>query len=127
MRVLYLRCFHKADEVDLKLKPFIENGGSSGFDGQTVSISSPDALRDFLHDQDLGTYQILVLGAHGHPSKSGFLVRDEPVRWHDFAELLRGTLSKDLLFSLSCFSPVTGTSRTRSPQTSSRPSAIDSK
>jgi hypothetical protein len=62
MRVLNLRCFHKADEVDLELKPSIENGSSSGFDGQTVSISSPDPLRDFLLDQDLGTYHILVLG-----------------------------------------------------------------
>jgi hypothetical protein len=112
MRVLYLRCVHKADEVDLELKPFIEDGSSPGFDGQTVSISSPDALRDFLLDQDLSTYQILVLGAHGHPSKSGFLVRDEPVRWHDFAALLCGALSKNCsLILFSCYGGYPGIGR----------------
>jgi hypothetical protein len=61
-------------------------------------VATPDDLRDHLLALEKTTLQVLVVGGHGHASLRGFNVRDEPVRWHDLAHLLKGTLPPSCTF-----------------------------
>jgi hypothetical protein len=98
MNVLYLSCFPENDVVEEPLKELIRDLKASDSDGRVATIPTADALRDFLLREDFGDYDILILGAHGHESKTGFCVREQDVRWHDLAALLKDALPKTCTF-----------------------------
>lgn len=98
MKVRYLSCFPENDVVEESLNELIRDLAATDVDVRVATIPTADALRDFLLHEDFSDCDILVLGAHGHDSKTGFCVREQEVRWHDLAEILKGTLPKPCTF-----------------------------
>jgi hypothetical protein len=46
----------------------------------------------------LDDVDILIIGAHGHSSLTGFCIGDEPTRWHELASNLEGRLPASCSF-----------------------------
>jgi hypothetical protein len=98
MKILYVSCFGENDPAERPLRSKLQEWRSAPIDLDVTQFSKAKPLREFLTAKDLGDYDILVIGAHGHPSKSGFLVGDEPVRWHDLAAALKRALPRNCTF-----------------------------
>jgi hypothetical protein len=98
VKVLYLSCFPENDVVEEPLKELIRGLTAVDFDVRVATIPTANALRDFLLREDFGDCDIFILGAHGHRSRTGFYVREEEVRWHDLAALLKDALPKTCTF-----------------------------
>lgn len=98
MRVRYLSCFPENDVVEEPLNELIRDLTATDVDVRVATIPTPDALRDFLLHEDFCDCDILILGAHGHDSKTGFCVREQEVRWHDLAALLKDALPTTCTF-----------------------------
>jgi hypothetical protein len=98
MNVLYLSCFPENDVVEEPLNELIRDLKATDSDVRVATIPTADALRDFLLCEDFSDCDILILGAHGHGSKTGFCVREQKVRWHDLAALLKDALPKTCTF-----------------------------
>ena len=98
MKVRYLSCFPENDVVEEPLNELIRDLPATDFDARVATIPTADALRDFLLHEDFSDCDILILGAHGHDSKTGFCVRGQEVRWHDLAALLKDALPKTCTF-----------------------------
>jgi hypothetical protein len=98
VKVRYLSCFPEKDLVEEPLNELIQDLIATDVHVQVATIPTPDALRDFLLREDFGDCDILILGAHGHESKTGFCIREQEVRWHDLAALLKDALPKTCTF-----------------------------
>lgn len=95
--VRYISCFKPGDAGEEPLLKLLNSWGE--IQGRLVDVScvaTPDELKD--HLLTIQNPDILVVGGHGHGSLEGFLVRDEPVRWHDLAFLLCGKLPPKCTF-----------------------------
>lgn len=98
MKVRYLSCFPEKDVAEEPLNELIRDLPAIDVDVQVTTIPTADILRDFLLHEDFSDCDIFILGAHGHESKTGFCVREQEVRWHDLAALLKDALPKTCTF-----------------------------
>ncbi len=111
MKVLYLRCFREDDVVEEPLKELIRDLTAADFDVRVATIPTADALREFLLRENFDGCDILILGAHGHDSKTGFCVREQEIRWHDLAALFEDALPRTctfIFYSCNCGYPGIG-------------------
>jgi hypothetical protein len=99
LKIHYVSCFRPDDQAELPLRTELQ-GWKSRNDIELTHDIAQDAenLREHLKSLANKPVDVLIVGGHGHGSLSGFLVGDDPVRWHDLACLLRGTLSKTCTF-----------------------------
>ena len=98
MKVRYLSCFPEKDVAEEPLTELIRNLPATDVDVRVTTIPTADTLRDFLLHEDFCDCDIFILGAHGDDSKTGFCVREQEVRWHDLAALLKDALPKTCTF-----------------------------
>lgn len=98
MKVCYLSSFPEKDVAEGPLNELIRDLPATDVDVRVTTIPTADALRDFLLHEDFSDCDILILGAHGHDSKTGFGVREQEVRWHDLAALLKDALPRTCTF-----------------------------
>jgi len=98
MKVLYLSCFPENDVAEEPLNELIRDLTGTDVDVRVATTPTPDALRDCLLHEDFSDCDVLILGAHGHDSRTGFRVREQEVRWHDLAALLKDALPKTCTF-----------------------------
>ncbi len=91
MRAFYVSCFHDNDPAEGSLNRAL--AGWPGVGRVLVQERATDGedlrtkLMTGLTPRD--RIDALIVGGHGHASLSGLWVRDDPVRWHDLAFLLR--------------------------------------
>jgi hypothetical protein len=101
MRTHYVSCFHDGDPAEPRLTTALA-AWPTGRAGRTLTqekATDGEDLRTRIttlfeaHEVD-----VLIVGGHGHDSLSGFWVRDDPVRWHDLAFLLRQKVRRPCTF-----------------------------
>ncbi len=91
----YIDCFNIGDPA----AAFLSNG-LTAWGAHSRSITTQDAidanhLRARIYNLCQGSQipDVLIIGAHGHQSLSGFLVRNDSVRWHDLASLIAAQIN----------------------------------
>ncbi len=91
LKVHYINCFNTGDVAEPPLREELEAWRSQGRDLLYEEARDANELRtriDRLWWRD-DVPDVLIIGGHGHNSLSGFWVRNDPLRWHDLAFLLR--------------------------------------
>ncbi|WP_437741861.1 hypothetical protein WMF39_40720 [Sorangium sp. So ce1504] len=91
MRVHYINCFNVGDPAGTPLSDALDAWQSDSrrlVRDDAVDGNQLRARIDRLWQAN-DVPDVLIVGGHGHPSLSGFSVRNDAVRWHDLAFLLR--------------------------------------
>ena len=93
MRIHYMSFFRENEGAEQPLKDYLTDLQNEG--DTELAISE---IRDFsnwkpaLRLLNLDKLDVLIVGCHGHESLTGFLIADEPVRWHELASALKNSL-----------------------------------
>jgi hypothetical protein len=99
VKVHYVSCFPENDGAEAPLRTQLLNWQArANVEITTTKAENAEALRLHLKEHNKEALDVLIIGAHGHASLSGFNVQSEPVRWHDLALLLRGSLPEGCTF-----------------------------
>ena len=99
MRVHYVSCFPVGDNAEKPLSNLLRGWGELAEVQLTeTAIGAAEDLRHHLRDMPKESLDVLIVGGHGHASRSGFWVRKDEVRWHDLAFQLRGSLPRSCSF-----------------------------
>jgi hypothetical protein len=104
MKIAYVSCFKQDDPAEAPLTSDLENLASDeGIDIASAIAQDADSLWACFESLPLKTLDVLIIGGHGHGSLSGFIVGNEPVRWHGLARRLSGRLPESCtLIFYSC-------------------------
>src|SRR5437588_11494292 len=99
MKIHYVSCFPRNDQAELPLRTeMLQWESRSDIELANAVTQHAESFREHLISLINKPVDVLIVGGHGHNSLSGFLIGNDPVRWHDFAALLRGTLPKTCSF-----------------------------
>mgnify|MGYP003406554121 CR=1 FL=1 len=99
MYVHYLSCFTPQDDAETPLLRALGTWKSKSGSAPLQSVATdPEDLASQLDALALSSLDVLLIGGHGHDSRSGFWVNEMPLRWHDLAFRLRGKLPKSCSF-----------------------------
>lgn len=99
MKIHYVSCFAPNDPAELPLRTeLLQWELRNDVELSIVVIQHAEGLREHLISLVRKALDVLIIGGHGHSSLSGFLAGEDPIRWHDVAVLLRGTLAKNCSF-----------------------------
>jgi len=94
MRIRYVSCFEKPDRAEAPLIAKLQEWEKLPDLTLTQTVvSCATELHQQIVDMETDALDVLIVGGHGHKSRSGFWVGPEPLRWQDLAFLLRGKLS----------------------------------
>ncbi len=100
MRVHYINCFNVGDPAGTPLSDKLDAWQSTSRRLMQQDAVDGNQLRARIYElwQADEVPDVLIVGGHGHPSLSGFKVRNELVAWSDLAYLLREQTSRPWTF-----------------------------
>jgi hypothetical protein len=99
MKIHYVGYFKTNDKAEQPLLDYFADLESE--QGTYLEITRNQDAERFatqLLSLTLDDVDILIVGAHGHGSLTGFYVGDEPTRWHELASKLKGRLPASCSF-----------------------------
>lgn len=104
LTVHYINCFNVGDLAEPPLRTALEAWRSNSRNLVIEDAHDGNHLRariDRLWQKD-EVPDVLIIGGHGHESLTGFWVRNDPLRWHDLAFLLREQTAARCFIFYSC-------------------------
>ncbi len=99
MKIQYVSFFREGDRAEGPLEDYLADLQSESDTHLTISaVRTSSNWHQDLRSLLLAELDILIVGCHGHDSRTGFYIGDQPVRWHELASVLKDCLPRSCSF-----------------------------